>query len=115
MNKSAIIALIYNKKTTSKKGLRIFGNLYMLHAIVDVKDSTVVPNNNPFWAPENESNRLELINDIEAIPEKNKYDLLDIQFLKILLRYERGDRYGIVPNNAVRFPEELFDLFHSNT
>lgn len=112
MCKSAVIALILSKKkSTSKRGLDIFGNLYMLHAVVDVlDDGTVAPNNNPFWADDNISNRLDLIDDIEAIPEKSKSDLLDFQFLKILLRYERGDKYGIEPNSAVRFPKKLFRL-----
>lgn len=110
MNKHAIIGFIRNQKTTSKRGDKMFGNLYMLSSIYEVGEhGHVLKRKNAFWTDENETRREELIQDIEAI--KNESDLLDFGFLKILLRYERGDKYGIEEIGTVRIPEKLFELF----
>lgn len=110
MNKKAIIGFIRNKKTASKRGDKMFGNLYMLSSIYKVgAHGHVLKRKNAFWADENEARREELIQDIEAI--ENGFDLLDFGFLKILLRYERGDKYGIEEIGTVRIPEKLFELF----
>lgn len=114
MNKQVVISFIYNKKTKSKAGLKAFGNLYFLHSIATVlPDGTMVANNGYFWRDSNEQNRLELINDIEAIPEKDKNNPLDVQFLKMVLRYERGDRYGIHGRVKAPFPKAVFNQFYA--
>lgn len=110
MNKHAIIGFIRNQKTTSKRGDKMFGNLYMLASIYEVDEhGHIRKRKNAFWAHKNKARREELIRDIEAI--KNGFDLLDFGFLKILLRYERGDKYGIEEIGTVRIPEKLFELF----
>lgn len=103
MNKSAIIGFILNKKTTSKRGEKVFGELYMMKqtARPAPRDSrfSLEANDNAFWADDNESRRLELINDIESISYDiaHGFNRLDAGFLKIVDRYEHGDRYGIEP------------------
>lgn len=110
MNKKTIIGFIRNQKTASKRGDKVFGNLYMLSSIYKIgAHGHVLKRKNAFWADENVARREELIQDIEAI--ENGFDLLDFGFLKILLRYERGDKYGIEKIGTVRIPEKLFELF----
>lgn len=114
MNKQVVISFIYNKKTKSKLGLKAFGNLYFLHSIATVlPDGTMVANNGYFWRDDNKGRRLELIDDIEAIPENNKNDPLDVQFLKMVLRYERGDRYGIHGKVNAPFPKAIFNKYYA--
>lgn len=109
MNKNIIIGFIRNQKSASRRGEKAFGNLYMLTPVYKVGlHGHILKRKNAFWADDNEARRQELIDDIEAI--KDGFDLLDFGFLKILLRYERGDRYGIEPDSTVKFPEKLFKI-----
>ena len=103
MNKKAIIGFIFSKRTTSKRGEKVFGELYMLKQIARPAPPnshfSLEANDNAFWADDNESRRLELIDDIENISYDiaHGFNRLDTGFLKIVDRYEHGDRYGIEP------------------
>lgn len=103
MNKKAIIGFILSKRTTSKRGEKVFGELYMMKQIARPAPRntrfSLEANDNAFWADDNESRRLELIDDIENISYDiaHGFNQLDEGFLKIVDRYEHGDRYGIEP------------------
>lgn len=68
--------------------------LYPLQHILQYSPAGFVScNNNKFWRPENNQNRIELFYDVcgmrKAKPTDNCY-------FRIINRFENGDKYGIV-------------------
>lgn len=93
--KNIILKILRTGYTTSKKYTveDLCKYLHILRPLLKEECGMIICNKNAFWAYENNENRTQLINDIEAI---HRNTIKDCMVFTILNRCANGDAYGIV-------------------
>lgn len=95
MNKNIIKTVLRTGfSATSKTVDEVIGGLYPLKKIFRAGFGNVgiLCSKNQFWDMTNIQNRIDLINDINAI---KRASIQDTAYFNILVRFEHGDAYGI--------------------
>lgn len=95
MNKNIIKTVLKTGfSATSKTVDEVIGGLYPLKKIfcAGFGDVGILCNKNQFWDVTNIQNRIDLLNDINAI---RRASIQDAAYYRILVRFEHGDAYGI--------------------
>lgn len=95
MNKNIINTVLRTGfSATSKTVDEVIGGLYPLKKIfcAGFGNVGILCNKNQFWDITNIKNRIDLLNDINAIRRAN---IQDAAYYRILARFEHGDAYGI--------------------
>ena len=96
MNKNIINTVLRTGFSATKKNIKeVIGGLYPLKKIFRAGFGNVgiLCSKNQFWDMTNIQNRIDLINDINAI---KRASIQDTAYYRILVRFEHGDAYGIV-------------------
>lgn len=69
------------------------GKLYIMRFLLENDPVLGIRHNdNPFWKPENNKNRSDLIGDVSSI---HRFDVMDNAYFHIINRMANGDAYGI--------------------
>ena len=95
MNKSIIKTVLRTGfSATSKTVDEVIGGLYPLKKIfcAGFGNVGILCNKNQFWDIANIQNRIDLLNDIDAI---KRACIQDTAYFNILVRFKHGDAYGI--------------------
>lgn len=96
MNKNIIKTVLKTGFSATQKNIdEVIGGLYPLKKIfrAGFGGIGILCNGNQFWDIRNIQNRINLLHDIDTIKRAN---IQDTSYYNILVRFEKGDAYGII-------------------